>query len=153
MRLQQMAKALGLSGPWDWASAGASWIVSSTAFGASFMVLVIDNVPLGPDFGLAIDIALAGAACIGLWLTLAIMLAGSRLRGRPSPEQRRRCSRRRRVVGLGFLLLGVAVCSVAYFMWSAQQRVRMLESQLAKWHVVPPLCFAPLSSVERLVDI
>ena len=68
MRIQQMAKALGLSGPWDRASAGASWIVFSTAFGASSMVLVVDNVPLGPDFGLAIDMALAGAACIGLWL-------------------------------------------------------------------------------------
>ena len=68
VRRPRSALGLGLSGPSQWMLAAFVWIIFSIAFGLCFLLFVVDSIPLGPDFGLAIAITLTDA---GLHWTLA----------------------------------------------------------------------------------
>ena len=128
VRRHRSGLELGLSGPSQWMLAVFVWIIFSIAFGLCFLLFVVDSIPLGPDFGLAIAVTLADAVCTGLWLTLALMLAGEWLRRKrviqPSQGSRRRLGRWRYVVLSCLLAVGI-IFTVAFFLWSNEQVARI----------------------------
>ena len=121
--------ASALSGWSEWMLAVLVWIVFSTAFSICFLTFVVDSIPLGPDFGLAIAVTVTDAVCTGLWLTLALMLAGDWLKRRrevrPSQGSGRRLGRWR-YVALGCLLAVGIIFAAVFFLWSNEQVARTL---------------------------
>ena len=108
MPISRVAISLCLRSPWDFVRILSAWLVLSTLFGSG-LLLVIDKVPLGPEFEWALTIYLADAIITGLGTVLLIA------RGRTLP--RSRSVRRRRLWTLRRVLISLAAVALVAAIW------------------------------------
>ena len=135
MNLSPIRAALNLTGRSAWLSAFAMWATFSAVCGLLILPIVIDGVPLGPDFRLAIFASIVGAVSAGLFLTLLFLLANTWVNRRASRQFQANLSRRQRLGVLVFVTVAAIGCATGLWMWIDSKHSRTIaDAEAARLH-------------------
>ena len=135
MRLLENAIALGLWIRSEWKFAVLMWALLTILCGIASLSVVLDNVPLGPDFCVASIVTIAGAVLAAFCLTLLLLPLSLRLKDWTPRLRRGRLSRWAFVALLG--LTALSIC--AGLTWKAMHNSRIstdAETALQEFMVV-----------------
>ena len=135
MHLSQIATALNLKSRSAWMSAVAMWSALSAVCTLLILPLVIDSVPLGSNFRLAIVASTAGAVCVALFLTLAFLLVVAWLNRQTNRQIQINLSRWHRLGILVFVIVAVIGCASGFWLWSEAKHSRTIaDAEAARQH-------------------